>query len=191
MTDRPSDVGGPASLINHFLIASPWLADPNFHGGIVYLCDHSSDGAFGVMINQPLEVSLGEILEQLDMEGGHLDIPVFSGGPVQPERGFVLHPPDRIWQSTSHISDQVDVTTSRDVLDAIGRHEGPHRFLVALGYSGWGQGQLEEELSGNAWLACPASEDILFDTPWQDRYAAVLKRMGIDPGQLDQSVGHA
>lgn len=179
------------SLANHFLVASPWLADRRFHGSIVYLCDHSEDGAFGVMINQPLDVSLGEILEQLDMDGGHLEIPVFGGGPVQQERGFVLHPPARTWQHTSQVSDQVDVTTSRDVLEAIGRDEGPERFLVALGYSGWGDGQLEEELSGNAWLTCEADTAILFDTPWQERYDAVLRLMGVDVSQLDQSVGHA
>lgn len=178
-------------LKGQFLVASPWLGDPNFHGGVVYICDHDADGTFGLLINQPLDVSLGEILEQLDMDGGHLEQPVYGGGPVQQERGFVLHPLAREWQSTVAISDGLQITTSRDILQAIGQESGPQRYLVALGYSGWGAGQLEEELASNAWLTCAASDAILFDTPWQDRYRTVLARMGIDPGQLDQSVGHA
>ena len=178
-------------LKGQFLVASPWLGDPNFHGGIVYICDHDTEGTFGLVINRPLDVSLGEILEQLDMDGEHLEQPVYGGGPVQQERGFVLHPSTQGWQSTVAVSDRVQITTSRDILQAIGSESGPKHYLVALGYSGWEVGQLEEELAGNAWLTCPASDAILFDTPWQDRYRAVLAQMGIDPGQLDQSVGHA
>jgi putative transcriptional regulator len=179
------------NLRHHFLVASPWLADPNFHGGVIYLCEHSADGALGLMINQPLDIHLGEILEQLDMQGGELDLPVFTGGPVQPERGFVLHSPGREWQNTAVITDDVFLTTSRDILEGIGRDEGPEEFLVALGYSGWGEGQLEEELGSNAWLTCPASTDILFRTPVDKRYEAALKLMGIDLNQLSDSVGHA
>ncbi len=181
----------PSSLRNHFLVASPWLADPRFHGGVVYLCEHSEDGALGLMVNQPLDIHLGEILEQLDMHGGELDLPVFSGGPVQPERGFVLHSPDSHWQNTAEVTDQIRLTTSRDVLAAIGRGEGPLEFLVALGYSGWSEGQLEAELGSNAWLTCPATTDILFRTPASERYQAVLKQMGIDLNQLTDSIGHA
>lgn len=188
MSDSMADRQG---LKDHFLVASPWLGDPNFHGGIIYICDHDTDGTFGLLINHPLDVSLGEILEQLDMDGGHLETPVYSGGPVQQERGFVIHPPAGEWQSSVAVSDRLQITTSRDILQAIGGDLGPERYLVALGYSGWGAGQLEEELEGNAWLACPASESILFDTPWKERYRAVLAQMGIDPGQLDASVGHA
>ena len=180
-----------ASLRHHFLVASPWLADPNFHGGVIYLCEHSSEGALGLMINQPLGIHLGEILEQLDMHGGELDLPVFTGGPVQPERGFVLHSPAQHWQNTATVTEAVLLTTSRDILEGIGRNEGPEEFLVALGYSGWGEGQLEEELGSNAWLTCPASTDILFRTPVEKRYEAVLKLIGIDLNQLSDSVGHA
>ncbi len=179
------------SLKGHFLVASPWLGDPNFQGGVIYLCDHSDDGTFGLLINQPLDVSLGEILEQLDMDGEHLEVPVYGGGPVQQERGFVLHPPAGEWQSTVAVTDRLQVTTSRDILLAIGNETGPGQYLVALGYAGWSAGQLEQELAGNAWLTCPATEQVLFDVPWQERYKAVLAQMGIDPGQLDQSVGHA
>lgn len=181
----------PNNLRHHFLVASPWLADPRFHGAVIYLCEHSADGALGLMINHPLDIHLGEILEQLDMHGGELDLPVFSGGPVQPERGFVLHTPGSEWQSTAQVTDDVLLTTSRDVLAAIGRDEGPSEFLVALGYSGWGEGQLEEELGSNSWLTCPATTDILFRTPFEQRYEAVLKLMGIDINQLSESIGHA
>ncbi|MEC7433141.1 MAG: YqgE/AlgH family protein, partial [Pseudomonadota bacterium] len=133
----------------------------------------------------------GEILEQLDMHGGELDLPVYTGGPVQPERGFVLHSPGRQWKNTARVTDGVFLTTSRDILESIGRDEGPESFLVALGYSGWGEGQLEEELGSNAWLTCPASTDILFRTPADQRYQAVLRLMGIDLNQLSDSVGHA
>src|SRR5690554_5825291 len=140
-------IDNTASLRNHFLVASPWLADPNFHGGVIYLCEHSSDGALGLMINQPLGIHLGEILEQLDLHGGELDLPVFSGGPVQPERGFVLHPSGLRWQNTSVVTEEIWLTTSRDVLEAIKQDQGPQEFLVALGYAGWGEGQLEQELA--------------------------------------------
>lgn len=179
------------SLSGHFLIATPYLGDPRFHGAIVFLCDHSEEGALGVMINRPLEINLGEILEQLDMDGGELVCPVYSGGPVEPERGFVLHEPAAQWQTTSAVSDGIMLTTSKDVLTAIGSGDGPRHYLVALGYSGWAKGQLEDELAGNAWLTCPASGDLLFETPWQQRYAAVLERLGVDLNQLSDSVGHA
>ncbi|EMP54754.1 hypothetical protein MSNKSG1_13522 [Marinobacter santoriniensis NKSG1] len=181
----------PNSLRHHFLVASPWLADPRFHGGVIYLCEHSDDGALGLMINQPLEITLGEILEQLDMDGSELDLPVFNGGPVEQERGFVLHPPGSSWQNTASVNEDVFLTTSRDILSDIGRGTGPEEFLVVLGYSGWGEGQLEEELGSNAWLTCPANTEILFRTPAEERYKAVLKLLGIDLNQLTESVGHA
>ncbi|MDP4547748.1 MAG: YqgE/AlgH family protein [Marinobacter sp.] len=179
------------SLKHHFLVASPWLSDPRFHGGVIYICEHSEDGALGLMINQPLGIHLGEILEQLDMQGGELDIPVYTGGPVQPERGFVLHSPGREWQHTARVTDEVSLTTSRDVLESIGQDDGPQEFLVALGYSGWGEGQLEEELGSNSWLTCPATDDVLFRTPIERRYEAVLELIGVDLSQLSDSVGHA
>lgn len=181
----------PHSLRHHFLVASPYLADPRFHGAVIYLCEHSDEGALGLMINQPLDIHLGEILEQLDMHGGELDLPVFSGGPVEPERGFVLHPPGTSWQNTATVTDEVLLTTSRDILAGIGQDQGPQEFLVALGYSGWSEGQLEQELGSNSWLTCPASTDILFRTPWEERYKAVLTKIGIDLNQLSESIGHA
>lgn len=142
----------PHSLRHHFLVASPYLADPRFHGGVIYICEHSDDGALGLMINQPLDIHLGEILEQLDLPGGELDLPVFSGGPVQPERGFVLHPPGTSWQNTAKVTDDVLLTTSRDVLAGIGRGEGPDEYLVALGYSGGAKGNWKRN-----WAATPGS----------------------------------
>jgi len=181
----------PNSLRNHFLVASPFLQDPRFHGAVVYLCEHSEEGALGLMVNQPLEIHLGEILEQLDMEGGELSVPVFNGGPVEQERGFVLHTPERSWQNTAEVTPDVLLTTSRDVLADIGCGAGPELFLVCLGYSGWSEGQLEEELASNAWLHCPASPDLLFRTPATEQYRAVLKAIGVDINQLSDSIGHA
>lgn len=178
-------------LAGHFLVATPYLGDPQFHGGVVYLCEHTDDGALGLLINRPLDVPLGEILEQLDMEGGELDSPVYSGGPVEQERGFVLHTPEHRWQGTEGVTEDVCLTTSRDILASIGADEGPEQFLVALGYAGWVSGQLEAELASNAWLVCPASNDLLFQHHWQERYAAVLARMGIDLNQLSDAIGHA
>ncbi len=188
MTMTDTSKGG---LRDHFLIASPYLADPRFHGTVIYLCEHSDDGALGLVLNRPLDIPLGEILEQLDMEGGELDVPVMSGGPVQPERGFVLHNPDSRWQHSVNVSDQVALTTSRDILQAIGVNEGPDTFLVALGYSGWGEGQLEAELTSNSWLVCRADPGLLFMTEWPQRYAAALAYMGIDLAQLSETIGHA
>lgn len=179
------------NLKHHFLVASPWLEDPRFRGSVIYVCEHSDDGALGLVVNDPLDIHLGEILEQLDMRGGELDLPVFCGGPVEPERGFVLHPPKTNWQNTAKVTDDVMLTTSRDILAGIGQGDGPDQFLVALGYSGWGGGQLEDELGSNAWLTCQASTDILFGTPWNERYKAVLQLIGIDLNQLSETIGHA
>jgi putative transcriptional regulator len=181
----------PNSLRNHFLVASPYLQDPRFHGAVIYICEHSGEGALGLVINQELDIHLGEILEQLDMDGDELDVPVFSGGPVQQERGFVLHTPDRSWQNTTEVTGDIWLTTSRDVLSDIGLGAGPEKYLVCLGYAGWSYGQLEDELSSNAWLNCPATPDLLFNTPATDIYQAVLKAIGIDMNQLSESVGHA
>lgn len=181
----------PNSLRNQFLVASPYLQDPRFHGAVIYLCEHSDEGALGLMVNQPLDIHLGEILEQLDMEGGELNVPVFSGGPVQPERGFVLHTPERSWQNTAEVTRDIWMTTSRDVLSDIGRGSGPEQYLVCLGYAGWSEGQLEEELASNAWLNCPATPGLLFQTPSSGLYQAVLNAIGVDINQLSESVGHA
>lgn len=189
MSEQSNETG--QSLRGYFLIATPYLGDPRFQGGVIYLCEHSEDGALGLMVNRPLEVSLGDILSQLDMDSEDITDPVFSGGPVQMERGFVLHDPSVGWQNTAAVEDGVQLTTSRDILTAIAAGAGPDHYLVMLGYSGWGEGQLESELASNAWLTCPATPDLLFETPWALRYGAVLKRIGVDLNQLSESVGHA
>lgn len=179
------------SLRNRLLVASPYLQDPGFHGTVIYLCDHTSEGAMGLVINRPLDVSVGEVLEQLDLDGEEVNEPVYSGGPVQPERGFVLHRPFGEWQSSLSVTDQLTMTTSRDILEAIGCGDGPSEFLMALGYSGWSDGQLEEELSGSSWLVCNANHDLLFRVASDQRYAEALKLMGINLNQLTNTVGHA
>lgn len=181
----------PVSLRNHLLIAMPYMKDPNFAGTVTLICDHSEQGAMGLIINRPLEFTLADILVQLDLECEECTSPVMGGGPVQQDRGFVLHRPGGTWQSSMALSGSLELTTSRDVLAAIGAGEGPTEYLVALGYAGWGEGQLEQELSGNFWLTCPADDSILFHTPSEQRFAAALARMGIDINQLTDAVGHA
>ncbi|MCP5163245.1 MAG: YqgE/AlgH family protein [Hahellaceae bacterium] len=175
---------------NQFLIAMPQMQDPNFAGTLTYICEHSEKGAMGIVINRPLEMSLGEILSQLDLGGDELDIPVYSGGPVQLDRGFVLHNGAE-WTSSLTIADGILLTTSKDILAAIASENGPEDYLVALGYAGWGEGQLEQEIADNAWLVCPASTDVLFHMPFHKRFNAALASMGIDLAQLSGQVGHS
>lgn len=185
------------SLRNHFLVASPWLQAPGFQGTVIFLCEHNEDGALGLVINRPLKLTVGEVLAQLELDGqsdtvrDDLEAPVCSGGPVQTERGFILHRPPGLWQQSLAVSDGVTMTTSRDVLAGIGSGDGPDEFLMALGYSGWGEGQLEDELAGNSWLVCPADDNLIFSTPIESRYAAALRTIGVDLNQLSGSVGHA
>lgn len=181
-------------LRNHFLLSMPSLEDPNFQRTLTLVCDHSEHGAMGLIINRPLALTMSEILAHLDIEPSPEAVgqqPVHYGGPVEPERGFVIHEPVGEWEGTLHVSDRLGVTTSRDILDAIGRGEGPARFLITLGYSGWGAGQLEAELGQNAWLTCPASSDILFELPAEERMSTAAARMGIDLDLLSSDAGHA
>jgi len=162
-------------LANHFLIAMPGLTDPNFAQTVIYVCEHNSEGAMGIVINRPLDISLGEVLKQLDLEwpgDAVAEREVFAGGPVEEQRGFVLHEPVGQWDGTFITSGDIGVTSSKDILEAIALNQGPERFMVALGYAGWGAGQLEQEMSQNAWLSGPADRDILFDTPASARLEA-------------------
>lgn len=182
------------SLRNHFLIALPGMQDPSFAQSVTYVCDHGEDGAMGVVINRPMNVTLDEVFEQLS-----LDIPdpggrdaVLAGGPVNRERGFILHPHDgRQWQSSLRISDGVSLTASRDILDAISTGQGPEHTLLILGYAGWEAGQLEEELAENAWLTVPADSAIIFDTPVEQRWGAAARRLGVDVNLIPRQAGHA
>jgi len=181
-------------LRNQFLLAMPALEDPNFQRTLTYICEHSEHGAMGLVVNRPLTLTVGEILRHLDIEPQVTAIarqPVHFGGPVEPERGFILHSPVGHWEGTLTLSETLGVTTSRDILEAMARGEGPEQALVTLGYSGWGAGQLEDELLHNAWLTCPGSADILFDIPAEERLATAAARLGIDLDLLSSDAGHA
>jgi putative transcriptional regulator len=182
------------NLTNHFLIAMPGLQDPNFEKSVTYICEHSDDGAMGIVINNPLSIPVSEILEQLDIDEkatGIPDKPIYLGGPVNGERGFVLHDSDTEWDSTLRVKNGISVTTSRDILVSIASGTGPERNLIALGYAGWGSGQLEQELADNAWLAVPADKAIIFDLPPEERWDAAAAELGIDLALLSTDAGHA
>ncbi|MGD9393311.1 MAG: YqgE/AlgH family protein [Chromatiales bacterium] len=182
------------NLTNHFLIAMPGLQDPNFEKSVTYICEHSEDGAMGIVINNPLSIPVSEILEQLDIDekaSGIPDNPIYLGGPVNGERGFVLHDNDTEWDSTLRVKNGISVTTSRDILVSIASGTGPERSLIALGYAGWGSGQLEQELADNAWLAVPADKAIIFDLPPEERWNAAAAELGIDLALLSTDTGHA
>ncbi|PKM43678.1 MAG: YqgE/AlgH family protein [Gammaproteobacteria bacterium HGW-Gammaproteobacteria-1] len=181
-------------LRNHFLIAMPTLADPNFAHTVTYICEHNAEGALGIVINRPMSITLGDVLQHMQIQPGALvdtDTAIFTGGPVQPERGFVLHRPAGAWTSSLGITDDIALTTSRDIMTAIGHGEGPQQFLLALGYAGWGAGQLEQEIVDNAWLSGPADPAILFDLPVEERWAAAAALIGVDLTLLSSETGHA
>ncbi|MEW6562488.1 MAG: YqgE/AlgH family protein [Pseudomonadota bacterium] len=181
-------------LSHHFLIAMPNMTDPFFAKSLTYICEHNDQGALGIVINRPISLTLGELFDQIKVPLHQPDLagePVMFGGPVQPDRGFVLHEPKGEWQSTLTIHAKVGLTTSKDILQAVGEGRGPRHVMVSLGYSGWGQGQLEHELSQNAWLTVPASEHILFDLPAEERLPAAMALLGVDYATLSEDVGHA
>ena len=182
------------SLSNHFLIAMPALDDPNFHHTTTYICEHDEEGALGVVINRPLNMQLAEILKHMDIEPVNDEIsswPVYMGGPVQSDRGFVLHEPSGDWEATLKVTDNIGITSSRDILQAIAAGKGPDRAIITLGYAGWGAGQLEQELADNTWLSGPASSKIVFDTPSEQRWQAAATLLGIDLNLISSDTGHA
>lgn len=180
---------------NQLLVAMPSLNDPNFSQTVTLVCEHSEKGALGIVINRPMDMRLGEVLEQLSLEAQDpvvADWPILRGGPVHPDRGFVLHrPTGHRWDSSLHVSEQLQVTTSRDILESIARGEGPREGLMALGYAGWEAGQLEEEVLGNSWLTVPCDEALLFSVPFEQRWSAAARLLGIDPSRLSHLSGHA
>jgi len=182
------------TLANQLLIALPALDDPNFSRSVTLVCQHDADGAMGVMVNRASEYTLGEVFQQMGIESGDAELcarPVVAGGPVHPERGFVLHDGDQEWDSTLAIADGLYVTTSRDVLEAMARGEGPRSATVALGCAGWGAGQLEHELVENSWLTVPADAELLFRLPLDARWQAAAGRIGVDLARLTDYTGHA
>lgn len=181
------------NLTNQFLIAMPGLADPFFARTVAYLCQHGEEGALGIIVNRPSELTLADIMEQMEIEVQEPSIgqiPVYFGGPVQPERGFILHEPVGRWNSTLKVSDSISLTTSRDILEALGHGEGPKNILVALGYAGWGKGQLEREIGENSWLNAPADQSILFKQPVANRWKAAAELVGVDISLLTAQPGH-
>ncbi len=181
-------------LTNQFLIAMPTLADPNFFQTVTYISEHNASGALGLVINRPLNLSLGQLLEHLQIvtdRPGLAALPVYHGGPVQPEQGFVIHSPIGHWGATLRVTSEIGITTSRDILQAVARGEGPEHLLVTLGYAGWGPGQLDQELAENAWLSVPVDLDILFHTPSDQRWLAAAALLGIDLNLLSANAGHA
>jgi putative transcriptional regulator len=181
------------SLRNHFLIAMPGMHDSSFAHSVTYICEHSAQGAMGIVINNPMGLSLGDIFSQMQLpQKAELATQhVVAGGPVQIERGFVLHPRGQEWQSTLHVSPDLSLTASRDIIEAIAEGRGPALFLVALGYAGWGEGQLEAEISANAWLTLPADQQIIFHTPFEQRWNAAAQPLGIDLNLISSVAGHA
>ncbi len=183
-----------ANFTDHFLIAMPHMADPNFAGTLTYICDHSEQGALGLVVNRPIDVTLRSLFERIGLtleDEALARLPVYFGGPVQTERGFVLHRPLGDWNSTLAVNDRVGLTTSRDILEAASRRQGPAQILVTLGYAGWGPGQLEDEIKQNAWLTVAADPDVIFDLPPQQRLPAAMQLLGIDPAMLSEQAGHA
>ena len=179
---------------NQLLIALPTLADPHFARSVALICQHDDDGAMGVIVNRASEYTLGEVLRQMNLasQDPRLDDQVvLAGGPVHPERGFVLHDSARAWESTLEVADGLFLTTSRDILEAMAAGEGPAHAVVALGCAGWGAGQLEYELGENSWLTAPADAELLFALPLEQRWQAAGQRIGVDMTRLTDYSGHA
>lgn len=182
------------NLTHHFLIAMPGLAESPFSRALVYLAEHNDDGALGIVINRPLELTLKELLERIDIQlqhGERAEEPVFFGGPVQTDRGFVLHRPLGEWQSSLRVTEEIALTSSKDILHTLATEGQPAELLIALGYAGWGAGQLEEELAQNSWLTVPAEPRVIFDTPPEQRLNAAMGLLGIDFTNLSDTAGHA
>jgi putative transcriptional regulator len=182
------------SLKTQLLIAMPALEDPNFARTVTYICEHGAHGAMGIVINRPTDLHLIDILQHMEVGeqmGAAGQQTVFLGGPVEEERGFVLHTHTPPWDSTLAVDHDISITTSRDILEAMAQGDGPNKTLVALGYAGWGAGQLESEIKENAWLSCPAESSILFDLPPEERWEAAVRLLGVDVGLLSSEAGHA
>jgi putative transcriptional regulator len=184
----------PVSFANQLLIALPALADPNFSRSVTLICQHDADGAMGIVVNRTSEYTVGDVLQQMRIDGGDESLrgrAVLAGGPVHPERGFVLHDGSREWDSSLEIADGLYVTTSRDILEAMARGDGPDNVALALGCAGWGAGQLEYELGENSWLTAPVEAGLLFDTPLDQRWQRAAGSIGVDMSRMADYSGHA
>ncbi len=171
----------------------PGLSDPNFQQSVTYICEHHENGAMGIIINQPLGVTMKELFSHLDLKVNDAtnEDPLFLGGPVQKERGFVLHSGDRIWESTMQIAEGIKLTGSKDILEDIAKDQGPDKVMIALGYAGWDAGQLEAEIAANSWLTVPADQQILFDLESDKRWTSAARKLGIDVNLMTNQPGHA
>jgi len=189
------------NLTNHFLIAMPNMADPYFSRTLTYVCEHNDQGALGIVVNRPIDMTLQALFERLSIsmqDTARADAPIYYGGPVQTDRGFVLHEPAGEWQATLKVTagkggtcSAIGLTTSKDILEAVGRGEGPAKMLVSLGYAGWAAGQIEHEITQNAWLTVEAKDAILFDLPPDERLPAAMNLLGLDYARLADQAGHA
>lgn len=188
------------SLANQFLVAMPALDDSYFGRSVIYICEHDDEGAMGLVINKSTEIAVNTVLlemhitdEELDTEATVEldDINVMSGGPVHTDRGFILHNGDKKWSSSLKLDDQINVTTSKDILENLATKAGPEKYLMTLGYAGWTAGQLEQELADNTWLTIDADPDLIFDTPIEDRWEKAVQKLGINVEQLTAFSGHA
>ena len=182
------------SLNNQLLIAMPGMADPNFSTTVTLVCEHNDEGALGIVINRPSNMDLGGLFQQLSVEDADQKIasaPVLDGGPVARERGFVLHTPSEEFESSVSVSNDIQLTLSRDVLDSLAAGTGPDRSVVALGYAGWEPGQLEAEMLQNTWLTVPATPELIFDVPFEERWSSAAETMGIDIKKISPHAGHA
>ncbi|QFU21821.1 YqgE/AlgH family protein [Shewanella eurypsychrophilus] len=184
------------SLQNHFLIAMPSLKDTFFERSVIYLCEHDEKGAMGIMINRPIGIEVNELLQQMELDNEpdlvtSVNARVLIGGPVNQERGFVLHTPQDSWSNSQSLTDKLMLTTSRDVLSALGSKEAPEQFIVALGYAGWSRDQLEQEIADNTWLLIPATHELIFDIEHEERWQKATESLGFDIWQLSNQSGHA
>jgi len=182
---QASELGG------QILLATPTLTDPHFADSVVLLCHHDEDGSMGLLINRPQHITVGAVLDDMNLGKDAMDAPTFEGGPVEPFRGFVLHDGWHIYDSTLCITPEIHLTTSRDVLEELAKGDGPEHFMLMLGYAGWDTGQLDEEISRNDWLVVPSSGRIVFHTPIENRWTLGAQTMGITRAQLSNQVGHA
>ena len=182
------------SLANHFLIAMPSLTDPSFSRAVIYLCEHHVQGSVGLIINRPMQYPLGMVFEQMQIEPirvAQKELPLLYGGPVSPERGFVIHRPEGVWRSSLALREGVTVTTSNDIIRAIAADTGPKDVLVTLGYAGWAEGQLEKEVLGNDWLVCPYNAELIYEVPFSERWEYAGSTIGVKMTELSGNVGHA
>lgn len=183
-----------SNLTKHFLIAMPALVDPNFARTVTLIAEHNDQGALGVIVNRPLDMNLAALFDRIDLpieDAETAGQPVYFGGPVQTDRGFVLHRPAGEWHSSLAIGEDAALTSSKDILQSVGSGGGPDEVLVTLGYAGWSPGQLEQELAQNAWLTVPADLSIVFDIPPEERFAAAMQLIGVDYATLSEVAGHA